>query len=191
MHDPCSLGAEAPARLGEDGSVPETPANEDADRGIQMFSRILVTIDEPGQREVVLDMVRQLATEGVSQVRVLHLRERELSGYAWYAREHRDHASFIAESAIFELRMDGFAAGGGVRSAIVDRVAEAIIDEARTFDADLIVLGMPRRGELKTRLLGSVTMRVLRRSSCPVIVAASRPGQRQPAITSSSAPEHS
>jgi nucleotide-binding universal stress UspA family protein len=156
-----------------------------------MFSRILVTIDQPGEREVVLDMVRELATEGVSQVRVLHLRERELSGYAWYAREKRDQASFVAESAIFELRMDGIAAGGGVRNAIVDRIAEAIIDEARTFDADLIVLGRPRRGELKTRLFGSVTMRVLGRSGCPVIVAASRPKDSRQAITPSSVPERS
>jgi nucleotide-binding universal stress UspA family protein len=156
-----------------------------------MFSRILVAIDEPGQREVVLGMVRQLAAEGGSQVRVVHLRERELSGYSWYARENKDQASFAAESAIFELRMDGFAAGGGVRNAIVDRVAEAIIDEARKFDADLIVLGRPRRSELKTRLLGSVTMRVLRRSSCPVIVAANRPKDSQQAITPSSVPERS
>jgi K+-sensing histidine kinase KdpD len=97
----------------------------------------------------------------------------------------------VAESAIFELRMDGLAAGGGVRNAIVDRIAEAIIDEARTFDADLIVLGRPRRGELKTRLLGSVIMRVLRRSSCPVIVAANRPKDHQQAITPSSVPERS
>jgi hypothetical protein len=27
-------------------------------------------------------------------VRVLHLRERELSGYRWYARESKDEASF-------------------------------------------------------------------------------------------------
>jgi len=156
-----------------------------------MFSRILVAIDEPGQRDVALDLVRQVATEGLSQVRVLHLRERELSGYAWYSRENKDQASFVAESAIFDLRMDGFAAGGGVRHAIVDRVAEGILDEARTFGADLIVLGKPRRGELKTRLLGSVTMRVLRRSACPVIVAARRAEDRQSAVPSSSAPGRS
>ena len=67
--------------------------------------------------------------------------------------------------------MAGIAAAGNVRPAIVDRVAEAILAEAEAFGADLIVLGSPRRGELATRLLGGVTLRVLRRSSCPVIVA--------------------
>jgi nucleotide-binding universal stress UspA family protein len=156
-----------------------------------MFSRILVAIDEPGQRDVALDLVRQVATEGLSEVRVLHLRERELSGYAWHARENKDHASFVAESAIFDLRMEGFSAGGGVRHAIVDRVAEGILAEARAFGADLIVLGKPRRGELRTRLLGSVTIRVLRRSACPVIVAARRAEDRPPAVPSASAPGRS
>jgi nucleotide-binding universal stress UspA family protein len=114
---------------------------------------------------------------------VVHLRERELSGFTWYSRESHDEASYAAEAAIFKLRMDGFLAGGDVRFAFVDRVAEAIIAEAEAFDADLIVLGRPRRGELVTRLLGGVTMRVLRRSSCPVIVAARRPARRRPAIT--------
>ena len=154
-----------------------------------MFSRILVAIGEPDQRDVALDLVRQVATEASSEVRVLHLRERELSGYAWYSRENKDDASFAAESAIFDLRMEGFAAGGGFRHAIVDRIAEGILDEARAFDADLIVLGKPRRGELKARLLGSVTTRVVRRSACPVIVAARRAKERQRSIPSASAPE--
>jgi nucleotide-binding universal stress UspA family protein len=75
--------------------------------------------------------------------------------------------------------MAGIAAAGEVRYAIVDRVAEAILREAAEFEADLIVLGRPRRGELATRLLGSVTMRVLRRSSCPVLVAPRREPRRE------------
>ena len=142
-----------------------------------MFSRILVAVDTPEESQAALDLVRQVATEGLTKVQVLHLRERELSGSTWYSRESRDEASYVAESAVFELRMSGVAAGGNVRHAIVDRVAEAILREAEAFDADLIVLGRPRRGELATRLLGSVTMRVLRRSSCPVIVAARRPAR--------------
>ena len=155
-----------------------------------MFNRILVAIDQPEPSKAALDLVRQVATEGVTEVRVLHIRERELSGYHWHAWENRDRASFVADSAIFELRMEGYAAGGAVRPAIVDRVAEAILDEARLFDADLIVLGGPRRGELLARLFGSITIRVLRRSSCPVIVAPRQAKGRQQAGAASSAPGH-
>jgi nucleotide-binding universal stress UspA family protein len=135
-----------------------------------MFNRILVAVHSVGDSQPALRLVEQMATEGVTQVQVLHLRERELSGSAWYSRESGDDASFVAEAAIFELRMAGIAAAGEVRDAIVDRVAQAILGAAAEFDADLIVLGRPRRGELATRLLGGITMRVLRRSSCPVIV---------------------
>src|SRR5262249_412690 len=159
--------------------------------GIRMFGRILVAINEPSQRDVALDLVRQVATEGMSQVRGRELGGGELGGHAFYSRETRDEASFVAESAVFDLRMEGFAAGGGIRHAVVDRVAEAILAEAEAFDADLIVLGKPRRGEVKTRLFGSVSMRVIRRSSCPVIVAARRSKDRQQATAQSSAPGRS
>jgi nucleotide-binding universal stress UspA family protein len=136
-----------------------------------VFARILVAIDDFGQSRDVLDLVRSAATEGTTQVRALHLRTREVSGYSWYARESKAQAEFVADAATFELRMAGLAAGGGVRYAAVDRVAEAILAEAKAFDADLIVLGRARRGEVLTRLLGSVTLRVFRRAECPVLIA--------------------
>jgi nucleotide-binding universal stress UspA family protein len=154
-----------------------------------MFTRILVAVEDFRHSQAVLDLVKAVATEGVTRVRALHLRERELSGYSWYARESKDDASFVTEAAVFELRMEGLAAGGGVRGAVVDRVAEAILAEATLFEADLIVLGPPRRHELTARLFGSVTQRVLQRSACPVIVAARQPGsKRHPVGSDASAP---
>ena len=144
-----------------------------------MFSRILVAIDDFGQSQAALDLVKDVAVEGVTEVRALHLRVREVSGFGWYSRETKKDASFVADAATFELRMAGLAAGGGVRYVAVDRVAEAILAEAEAFEADLIVLGRPRRGELLTRLFGSVTLRVIRRSNCPVLVAQRRRGAPQ------------
>jgi nucleotide-binding universal stress UspA family protein len=149
-----------------------------------MFARILVAIDDFSQSQAVLDLVKDAATEGVSEVRALHLRLREVSGFSWYTRETRKEAAFVADAVTFELRMAGLAAGAGVRYAAVDRVAEAILAEAEEFGADLIVLGRPRRGEVLTRLFGSVTLRVIRRSHCPVLVAQRRSRGAQKAISS-------
>src|SRR5215831_26099 len=99
-------------------------------------------------------------------------------------------AALVAEAATFELRMAGLAAGGTVRRVPVDRVAQAILAEAKEFDAQLIVLGSPRRGELLARLFGSVTHRVIQRSRCPVIVAARRPAASPQRVASASAPGH-
>ena len=142
-----------------------------------MFARILVAIDDFSQSQAVLDLAKGAATEGLSEVRALHLRVREVSGFRWYSRETKKEASFVADAATFELRMAGLAAGAGVRYVAVDRVAEAILAEAEEFGADLIVLGRPRRGEVLTRMFGSVTLRVIRRSRCPVLVA-QRKGRR-------------
>ena len=153
-----------------------------------MFARILVAIDDFSQSDTVLSLVKEVAAEGVTEVRALHLRVQELSGYRWYSPETRDQASYVAEAATFELRMAGLAVGGAVRFAPVDRVAQAILREARAFDAELIVLGRPRRGEVLARLFGSVTHRVIQRSSCPVIVAPRHPAASLPPLASTSAP---
>jgi nucleotide-binding universal stress UspA family protein len=153
-----------------------------------MFARILVAIDDLDQSQAVLGLVKDVATEGVTEVRALHLRLREVSGYQWYSRETRDQASFVAEAATFELRMAGLAAGGSVRYAAVDRVAQAILAEAKAFDAQLVVLGSPRRGELLARLFGSVTHRVIQRSRCPVLVASRSAARSRASAAPASAP---
>ena len=153
-----------------------------------MFARILVAINNFDQSQAVLGLVKDVATEGVTEVRALHLRLREVSGYQWYSRETRDQASFLAEAATFELRMAGLAAGGSVRYAAVDRVAQAILAEANAFDAQLVVLGSPRRGELLARMFGSVTQRVIQRSPCPVLVASRRATRSRPSAAPASAP---
>lgn len=147
-----------------------------------MFAKILVAIDDFDRNQDTLDAVKGIATEGVTEVHALHCRVRELSGYAWYARENRKEAEFQAEAAVFDLRMAGLAAGADVRFAIVDRVAEAILDEARAFGADLIVLGPPRRREFAARVFGSVTQRVIQRAACPVLVAPRASGRSGPSV---------
>jgi nucleotide-binding universal stress UspA family protein len=152
-----------------------------------MFARILVAIDDFGQSKPVLDLVKGIATEGTTEVHALHCRLRELSGYSWYARESHKDAAFQADASVFDLRMAGLAAGAEVRYAVVDRVAEAILDEAAQFNADLIVLGAPRRREFAARLFGSVIQRVVQRASCPVIVAPRVPGKPQHTVASNAA----
>ena len=155
-----------------------------------MFARILLAIDDVNHCQAALDLVTNVAAEG-AEVRALHLRVRELSGYKWYSPESRDQASLVTEAATFELLMAGLAAGGTVRHVPVDRVAQAILAEAKGFEAQLIVLGSPRRGEVLARLFGSVTHRVIQRSRCPVIVAPRRPTPSPKRVAPASAPGRS
>jgi nucleotide-binding universal stress UspA family protein len=144
------------------------PANGRAPGTQQALRRVLIPVADTTQVENVVELARRA---GVSEARVLHLNLREIAGGRRFTLETDAAASEIVEAAVFELRMAGIASSGQVRSALVGRVAQEIVAEATEWGADLIVLGFPRRGELMTRLFGSVTLRVLEHAPCPVVVA--------------------
>jgi nucleotide-binding universal stress UspA family protein len=156
------------------------PASDAETRTQPAFKRVLVCVEDAGQVEQAVKLARQASVPGMTEARVLHLNLRENIGGRRFPVETKSAASYVVEAAVFELRMADLGASGEIRAALVDRAADAIIAEASGWGADLIVLGTPRRGELMTRLFGSVTLRVLQRSPCPVLVApaADRSGLR-------------
>ncbi len=144
----------------------------DAETGMQSaFRRVLVCVEDASQVADAVKLTRQASVPGTTEARVLHLNLRENFGGRRFPVETESEASYVVEAAVFELRMADLGASGHVRATLVDRAAGAILAEAADWDADLIVLGTPRRGEFMTRLFGSVTLRVLQRAPCPVIVA--------------------
>jgi nucleotide-binding universal stress UspA family protein len=54
---------------------------------------------------------------------------------------------------------------------LLGRAASAIIDQARDFHADLVILGSRGHGAIATLLLGSVSSEVVDHAPCPVLVA--------------------
>lgn len=138
-----------------------------------VFSRVLVAVGDESQVQQAVELARRVGVPGMSEARVLHLYLRESISGRRFALETKSSASYVVEAAVFELRMADFGASGLIRHAPADRAAEAIVAEAAEWGADLIVLGFPRRGELMTRLFGSVTLRVLERAPCPVLATSS------------------
>jgi nucleotide-binding universal stress UspA family protein len=147
------------------------PASDAETRMQPTFKRVLVCVQDASQVEQAIELVRRVSVPGTTEARVLHLNLRENIGGRRFRLETKSSASYVAEAAVFELRMADLGASGEVRAALVDRAADAIVAEATDWEADLVVLGTPRRGELMTRLFGSVTLRVLQRAPCPVLVA--------------------
>lgn len=74
-------------------------------------------------------------------------------------------AQALADDALEALRDAGVAARAEVRAG---PAGESIIEAARAFDADLIVMGM-RSGYNVQAMLGSVSAYVLRHAPCPVL----------------------
>jgi nucleotide-binding universal stress UspA family protein len=144
------------------------PASDTGTTTRSAYRRVLIPIQDAAQAEHAVELARRA---GVSEARVLHLNLRESYGGRRFALETDSAASRVVEATVFELRMAGIAATGQVRPALIDRAADEIIAEAAEWDADLIVLGFPRRGGLITRLFGSVSLSVLQHAPCPVLVA--------------------
>ena len=136
-----------------------------------VFRRVLVAVEDASQVENAVELARRACLPGLTEARVLHMNLRETIRGQRFALESDSEASYVMEAAVFELRMAGLGASGEIRRAPFDKAAESIIADAAEWGADLIVLGYPRRGELRTRLFGSVTLRVLQHAPCPVLVA--------------------
>jgi nucleotide-binding universal stress UspA family protein len=134
-----------------------------------LYQRVLIAVADASQVGPVVELARRA---GVREARVLHLNLRESYGGRRFPLETDAAASYAAEAAVFELRMAGVATSGQVRHALIGKAAEEITAEATEWGADLIILGPPRRGELASRLRGSVTLKVLQHAACPVLVAA-------------------
>jgi nucleotide-binding universal stress UspA family protein len=132
------------------------------------YQRALIAVADASQVGPLVELARR---SGVGEARVLHLNLRESYGGRRFPLETDATASYAAEAAVFELRMAGMAASGVVRHALIGKAADAITAEATEWGADLIILGPAHRGELASRLLGSVTHNVLQHTPCPVLVA--------------------
>lgn len=77
-------------------------------------------------------------------------------------------ANDTLRQAVERLGLSGRSVDGTV---LRGRAASAIIDEARDFRADLVILGSRGHGAIATLLLGSVSSEVVDHAPCPVLVA--------------------
>jgi len=149
------------------------------------YPRALIAVADANQIGPMVELARR---SGVGEARVLHLNLRESYGGRRFPLETDATASYAAEATVFELRMAGMAAFGQVGHALIGQAAEAITAEATEWGADLIILGPPRRGQLASRLRGSVTLNVIKHAPCPVLVAAPADSDRLPRVEESTAP---
>ncbi|MEV6314505.1 universal stress protein [Streptomyces sp. NPDC051776] len=88
------------------------------------------------------------------------------------AREHRERASLLLSKALNRAMPDG--RGVQVRRQVVEGPAHRILLEASA-DADLLVVGAPRRDGRRGLQLGRVGHALLHHSACPVAVVPQTP----------------
>lgn len=134
-----------------------------------MFGRLLVAVSQVDADRCAIEATASLARTSGAVSRVLHVREGDCThGYRYL--ETRAEAWEVVDEAVFNLRMAGIGSSGQVRRARVGRVGDAILTEAREWQADAIVLGPGRSTLLSRWPLGrTVTSYLKRLSPVPIV----------------------
>jgi nucleotide-binding universal stress UspA family protein len=149
--------------------------------------RILIAIDGSQPSELGRDLAADIRWSDGSSLRVMAALDigGALFGAPWYAvapanvdeleeRYLQELREVVADAAGRLAR-----AGRAVTSTVLrGRAATSIVDEARRFGADLIIVGSRGHGALESMLLGSVSAEVVDHAPCPILVA------RRPRLTS-------
>jgi nucleotide-binding universal stress UspA family protein len=156
----------------------------DKPEGAYGWRRILLAIDASSARYGAEAVASALAHEMQALIRVVHVTERELYGGRVFAIESADEAARLVEEALFDLRMAGVGTSGSTTAVVVGRAADCIVEAARSWEADLIVLGAGRSRSPVQILRGRTRQKVIDRSGIPVLVVPTTPRPEEYAVES-------
>lgn len=154
-----------------------------------MFSRILVAVDRSELSQGVFQKAVQVAKAMQAQMMILHVLSQEepgapeppmilgvdysstISADLW--QSYREQCAIFEQNQIDYLRsLVGKAAEHGIRaeySLNYGNPGRVICDLARSWDADLVVVGRRGHSGLSELFLGSVSNYVLHRAPCSVL----------------------
>lgn len=139
-----------------------------------MYRRILVPVDgsETSTRAVVAAL--QMARENGGRIRLVHALDElaYLSGYEYSAdllKAARDQGARVLEDAQTMASSAGVPADGKLVETAGRRLGELVAEEARNWEADLVVVGTHGRRGMSRILLGSGAEQVLRMAPVPVL----------------------
>ena len=139
-----------------------------------MYKKILVALDREAGAEVALPVAADLAKSDGTVIRLMYVAptpsaivaEGRVIAYADQESDRLQHLGMVyLREAAHQL------AGLPVEYAVrFGEPAEEILEEAREFGADLVVMATHGRSGVARLMLGSVAEAVLRRSEVPVVL---------------------
>jgi nucleotide-binding universal stress UspA family protein len=144
------------------------------------FQRILLASDGSRQAEAAVSAAASLALASGGRVRAVHVWSLEVheSQGAWDV-ELFGEADSLIEKTVTRLWSLGVKADGAISRADHRHVGSAIAEEARRFEADLVVVGSRGLSDWQSLLHHSVSHELLGTLDCPVLVVRS---QEAPAV---------
>lgn len=144
-----------------------------------MYQRILVPIDGSPIAEAGLDEALQLGRLTGATLRLLHVIDLVpyTTDYGFgpcYAGDAipliRETGEKLLQAARAKATQAGLTAETQLQDAFSGRVSDQILDQARSWHADLIVIGTHGRRGISRLALGSDAEQVLREATVPVLL---------------------
>jgi nucleotide-binding universal stress UspA family protein len=136
------------------------------------FTRILVPLDGSRLAEAILPAACSLAEVLGAQLLLVHVLERDPPA-AVHSEPHlgdtHDAAAYL-EAQARRLRERGLSPEVHLHESPVDDIAAAIDQHAQELGADLIAMCAHGRTNLRTRAIGSIAERILRRGRTPILL---------------------
>lgn len=151
-------------------------------RGIDVYKNILVGIDGSNTSALALQEAIKIAKEQSGRLRLVHV----IDVFPFTTPDtgliedtQLEEALFKAGQDIIEAARDEVQkAGVGVETALPQNlnheIGVVIVEEAKRWGADLIVVGTHGRRGIQHLVLGSVAERVARAATCPLLLVPSR-----------------
>ena len=137
---------------------------------VKMFERIVLAVDAADDAHGALAAALDLAGKSGGEILVVHVHDVGLTSRETVDLETHEEAQLLVEALLDIVRQHGVKARGELRAARSVEVAREILQAARDFSADSIVLGSRGLGGFAGLLMGSVAYRVIQHADCPVVV---------------------
>ena len=142
-----------------------------------MYQRILVPVDGSPTSERALQEALRLAQQQSGRLELVHVlgdvRLLEANSYINYA-EMKDAMTSAGKKLLEQTQMVAQQSGTAAEVKLLEaggtRIASAIVEEARQWQADLIVIGTHGRTGFSRVLFGSVAEGVVRTAPIPVLL---------------------
>jgi len=139
-----------------------------------MYKRILVPVDGSDTSNKALVAALQMARDSGGRVRLLQVFDElaYLSGFEMtpeVLQSARDYAQKVLDDTLAMANSAGVPADTRLVETVGLRLGELVADEARAWEADLVVVGTHGRRGVGRVLLGSGAEQVLRLAPVPVL----------------------
>jgi nucleotide-binding universal stress UspA family protein len=143
----------------------------------QGFGRILLATDGSEQATTAFGVTSSFALASSASVLVVHVWNLEVHHrHGVWDVEVRTEAEMLLKSTVGRLRESGVTADGMISHADHNHVAAAIAEAARTFKADLVVVGSRGLSDWASIIEHSTTHQLLSCVDCPLLIVRSTSG---------------